>query len=121
MPSRQNPYDALGPPERIDIMILPLRHNTVNKITVLFFKHQVHSFANLMKGGWAVLKYPCPLCNKRACDSYKTLKLAKLSKSNEYKADIIIKCHNCKNPLAVKVVKDTFVIEQVIPHREVIS
>ena len=67
------------------------------------------------------MKYPCPICNKRACDSYKTLKLAKLSKTNEYKADVIIKCHNCKTPLAVKVTKDTFVIEQIGPQREVMS
>jgi len=68
-----------------------------------------------------MIKYPCPICNKRACDSCKTLKLAKLSRSNEYKADIIIKCHNCKNTLAVKVTKDTFVPEQMSPLREVIS
>ena len=68
-----------------------------------------------------MIKYPCPICNKRACDSRKTLKLAKLSKSNENKADIIIKCHNCKNSLAVKVTKDAFVLEQTSPHREVIS
>ena len=67
------------------------------------------------------MKYPCPICSKRACDSFKTLKLAKLSKSNEQKADIIIKCHNCKNPLAIKVTKDSFVIEQMSPLGEVIS
>ncbi len=67
------------------------------------------------------MKYPCPICNKRACDSYKTLNLAKLSKSNQYKADIVIKCHNCKNSLAIKVTKDTFVLEQMSPHREVMS
>lgn len=61
-------------------------------------------------------QYPCPICNKRACDSSKHLLLAKLSKSNEHKADIIIKCQNCKNALAVKVTKDTFVIEQISPH-----
>lgn len=68
-----------------------------------------------------MIKYPCPICNKRACDSNKTLKLAKLSKSNENKADVIIKCQNCKNTLAVKVNKDMFVIEQMSPHREVTS
>ena len=66
-------------------------------------------------------QYPCPVCHKRACDSSKTLKLAKLSKSNESKADVIIKCQNCKNSLAVKVSKDTFAIEQMNPHGEVIS
>lgn len=68
-----------------------------------------------------MIKYPCPICNKRACDSSKHLLLAKLSKSNEGKADVIIKCQNCKNTLAVKVNKDTFVIEQMSPHREVLS
>ena len=67
------------------------------------------------------MKYPCPICNRRACDSCKTLSLAKLSKSNEYKADIIIKCHNCKTSLAVKVTKDSFAIEQMGPLREVLS
>ena len=66
-------------------------------------------------------QYPCPICNKRACDSNKALKLAKLSKSNESKADVIIKCQNCKNSLAVKINKDTFTIEQMSPLREVIS
>ena len=68
-----------------------------------------------------MIKYTCPVCNKRACDSFKKLKLAKLSKSNEYKADIVIKCNNCKNTLAVKVTKDKFVIEQMSPQREVMS
>lgn len=66
-------------------------------------------------------KYPCPICNKRACDSNKILSLAKLSKSNECKADVIIKCQNCKNALAVKVNKNSFAIEQPSPQREVIS
>ena len=50
-------------------------------------------------------KYPCPICNKRICDSTKELSIAKLSKSNERKADIVIKCHICKNELSVKVIK----------------
>ena len=68
-----------------------------------------------------MIKYPCPICSKRACDSNKLLSLAKLSKSNESKADVIIKCQNCKNALAVKVNKDTFVIEQMSTHRDVVS
>lgn len=68
-----------------------------------------------------ITKYQCPICSKRACDSSKHLLLSKLSKSNENKADVIIKCQNCKNALAVKVTKDTFVIEQMSPKREVIS
>lgn len=66
-------------------------------------------------------KYQCPVCKKRACDSNKKLLLAKLSKSNESKADVIIKCQSCKNTLAVKVTKDTFVIEQMSLHGEVTS
>lgn len=66
-------------------------------------------------------KYLCPVCHKRACDSNKELRIAKLSKSNENKADVIIKCQNCKNELAVKVSKNTFVIEQMSPQREVYS
>lgn len=66
-------------------------------------------------------KYQCPICSKRACDSSKHLLLAKLSKNNENKADVIIKCQSCKNTLAVKVTKDTFVIEHMNPHGEVVS
>lgn len=66
-------------------------------------------------------QYPCPICNKRACDSPKPIRLAKLSKSNESKADVVIKCQNCKNTLAIKITKDTFAFEQMSPHREVIS
>jgi len=61
-------------------------------------------------------KYQCPICSKRACDSSKHLSLAKLSKSNESSADIIIKCQCCKNTLAVNVTKDTCVIEHTSPH-----
>ena len=68
-----------------------------------------------------MIKYQCPICSKRACDSSKHLSLAKLSNSNETRADIIIKCQNCKNTLAVKVIKDTFVVEQMSTHREVMS
>ena len=66
-------------------------------------------------------KYPCPICSKRACDSNKLLLIAKLSKSNEIKADVIIKCQSCKNLLSVKVIKDTFVVEQMNLHREAMS
>ena len=66
-------------------------------------------------------QYHCPVCNKRACDSYKMLELYKLSNSNETSADIIIKCKNCKNTLAVKVIKETFVIEQMNLNREITS
>ena len=63
-------------------------------------------------------KYQCPVCSKRACDSAKTLLLAKLSSSNETKADVIIKCQCCKSTLAVNVAQDFFVIEHMSPHIE---
>ena len=66
-------------------------------------------------------QYHCPICQKRACDSNKILKLSKLSKSNESKADVVIKCQNCKSTLAIKLIKEAFVTEQISPHREVIS
>lgn len=66
-------------------------------------------------------KYACPICGKRACDSGKHLLLSKLSKSNESKADVIIKCQSCKNPLAIKVSKDARATEHASPPREVSS
>lgn len=45
----------------------------------------------------------CPICNKRVCDSDKSPKIAKASNSNLNKADLIIKCHNCKSQLAIKI------------------
>lgn len=66
-------------------------------------------------------KYQCPICNKRACDSNKVLSLSKLSKNNESIADVVIKCQNCKNTLAVKVTKDTFVAEQMCLDKEILS
>lgn len=50
-----------------------------------------------------IKEYPCPVCNKRACDSNKTITISKLSEGNSERADIIIKCKNCKNILAVKI------------------
>lgn len=58
-------------------------------------------------------KYQCPVCNKRACDSAKTLSLAKLSSSNETQADVIIKCQCCKSSLAVNVTSGSFTLEHV--------
>ena len=49
------------------------------------------------------VKYFCPICNKRACDSNKKLEIRRLSTTNESKADVLIKCHNCKSSLAVNV------------------
>ena len=60
-------------------------------------------------------KYQCPVCSKRACDSAKSLSLAKLSSSNENQADIIIKCQCCKSTLAVNVTQNTVNIEHVRP------
>ncbi len=45
----------------------------------------------------------CPICHKRVCDSDKDPKIAPLSKSNESKADIVIKCHQCKNQLSIRI------------------
>ncbi|GEM_PF-1819434 len=56
-----------------------------------------------------IKEYPCPICNRRACDSNKTITISKLSDSNSEKADIIIKCKNCKNILAVKISNENIV------------
>ena len=66
-------------------------------------------------------QYRCPVCNKRTCDSSKNLKISKRSKSNENKADMLIKCQGCKNELAIKVTREAFAAEQTSLHREVIS
>lgn len=60
-------------------------------------------------------KYQCPVCSKRACDSEKSLSLAKLTSSNETQADVIIKCQCCKSTLAVNVTPDLFIIEHLTP------
>ena len=60
-------------------------------------------------------KYPCPVCNRRACDSSKHLSITKLSESNERQADIIIKCQNCKNTLAVNVAQSTIIEHMSVP------
>lgn len=60
-----------------------------------------------------MIKYQCPVCSKRACDSSKRLSLAKLSERNEREADVVIKCQNCKNTLAVKVAEGALRIEPV--------
>ncbi len=48
----------------------------------------------------------CPVCEKRACDSNKLLRIAKLSASNSKKADIVIKCKNCKSCLAINIIEN---------------
>ncbi len=68
-----------------------------------------------------MIKYPCPICNRRACDSNKYLSLAKLSENNESRADVVIKCQNCKNTLAVKVLANAVVFEQTSPQEGAIS
>ena len=62
-------------------------------------------------------KYLCPICSKRACDSSKLISLEKLSKSNENKADIIIKCQCCKNTLAITVTQEPFIIDYATPRQ----
>lgn len=49
---------------------------------------------------------PCPICKKRLLDSNKSLMIAKLSKNNEKTADIVVKCQQCKNCLAIKISRD---------------
>ena len=43
----------------------------------------------------------CPVCGKRIFDSDKRPKVEKLNVFNGVSADLIIKCHNCKNCLSV--------------------
>ncbi len=50
-----------------------------------------------------MIQYPCPICNKRVCDSEKELRLEKQSKVNSTTADVIIKCQNCKNTVVIEV------------------
>ncbi len=45
----------------------------------------------------------CPVCHKRVCDSNKDPQITPLSKSNENKSDIVIKCHQCKNQLSIRI------------------
>ena len=62
-----------------------------------------------------MIKYQCPVCSKRACDSEKALSIAKLTSSNEAQADVIIKCHCCKSTLAVNVTPNILICEQMCP------
>ena len=57
-------------------------------------------------------KYLCPICNKRACDSNKLISLSKLSAKNENSADIVIKCQNCKNVIAVNITSQALLFNQ---------
>lgn len=50
-----------------------------------------------------MLRYPCPMCGFRVCDSNKFLKLEQLTENNLNSADMIVKCQKCKNRLAVNV------------------
>ena len=63
-----------------------------------------------------MIQYPCPICSKRACDSNKILHLAKLSAQNEEQADIIIKCRNCKNAVAVIVSGEEITLKKYSIH-----
>lgn len=47
----------------------------------------------------------CPVCDKRVCDSNKSPKVEKLSNRNAERADIVIKCKNCKARLAIEMVE----------------
>ena len=48
-------------------------------------------------------KYPCPVCNKRACDSKKELVLSKFNLKDANFTDLVIKCDKCGNQIAVTV------------------
>lgn len=61
----------------------------------------------------------CPVCHKRVCDSNKNPKIAPLSKSNENKADIVIKCNKCKNQLSIRIPKVKTSEQDSSPIREV--
>ncbi len=50
-------------------------------------------------------KYPCPVCNRRICDSGKKLYLTRSGEENARTADLFIKCQNCKNTIAVEVIR----------------
>lgn len=60
-----------------------------------------------------MLRYPCPICGLRACDSNKFLKLAQLKEDNSNNADLIIKCQKCKNLLAVNVVGKILPLDEI--------
>lgn len=65
-----------------------------------------------------MIKYPCPVCGKRACDSNKMLSITKLTNGNEANADIIIKCRVCKNALVIKVSEQTLDINTTLNQRQ---
>ena len=60
-----------------------------------------------------MLRYPCPMCGFRACDSNKFLKLEQLTEDNLNDADMIIKCQKCKNRLVVNVKGDILKIDEI--------
>lgn len=45
----------------------------------------------------------CPVCEKRICDSDKKLTVTKASENDTANADLVIKCRNCKNQLAIRI------------------
>ena len=47
------------------------------------------------------MKYFCPICGKRICDSNKMLTLSRLSEENAEDADVALKCHICKKEIAL--------------------
>jgi len=52
-------------------------------------------------------KIPCPYCGGRLFDSDKSPYVSRLSKSNEAKADMILKHHVCGNLVSVRFRKNT--------------
>ena len=49
-------------------------------------------------------EYPCPVCGRRVCDSYKALILTACHTDKDGKdADVLIKCKGCKSILEIKI------------------
>ena len=62
-----------------------------------------------------IANYFCPVCQKKLCLSAKRLLLSVQSKSNEEKADVILKCTKCKASVAIKTMRTQVAKEQSGP------
>lgn len=62
-----------------------------------------------------IVNYFCPVCRKKLCLSAKPLLLGAQSKSNEEKADVILKCTKCKTSVAIKTTRTQIAKEQSGP------
>ena len=70
-----------------------------------FFVKFVDKYQNIVYNGrkrrLPSMKYFCPICGKRICDSNKMLTLSRLSEENAEDADVALKCHICKKEIAL--------------------